>query len=94
VNCQLQEGHVPHATALGDGQDSARQRAALESQQQQQGQQHQEQQQQQQHQAPPVKRVGFCLDESAGAAAAEPGRQANFTGMSRRKQEQLQREEE
>lgn len=40
--------------------------------------------------APPVKRVGFSLDLGPGDAA----RQQNFTGVSRRKQEQLQREQQ
>jgi hypothetical protein len=63
--------------------------------------QHLEQQQQDSHtaaQAAPVKRVGFSMDgvvAGAGAAAdGVGGKQQNFIGVSRRKQEQLQREEQ
>jgi hypothetical protein len=47
-------------------------------------------------QAAPVKRVGFSMDGVVVGATAhsEGGKQQNFTGVSRRKQEQLQREEQ
>lgn len=48
-----------------------------------------------QPQATPVKRVGFSLEGTlAGPSDGEAGRQQNFTGISRRKQEQLQREQQ
>jgi hypothetical protein len=66
-------------------------------QQQAPPEQRQEQQQPSQPtsvQAPPVKRVGFSMDGLGSGAAAENRREQNFTGVSRRKQEQLQREEQ
>ncbi|KAF8058851.1 IFT43 [Scenedesmus sp. PABB004] len=45
--------------------------------------------------APPAKRVGFDLAVAAAGAAGDPdGGALRFTGVSRRKQEQLQREEQ
>lgn len=90
------------ATAQQDGSASSSapmQQPELQQQQQQASpEQWQEQQQQPSQpasvQAPPVKRVGFSMDGLGSGAAAEDRREQNFTGVSRRKQGQLQREEQ
>jgi hypothetical protein len=64
----------------------------LQQQQQQQQQPKQQQESQPPPQAPSTKRVGFSIDGLGPAEDA--GGQHNFSGVSRRKQEQLQKEQQ
>lgn len=96
----VQAGPLQQARQLQHQGSSAQQRAQQDgasasapsssAAEQQQPQQPEQDSSQPAAAAPPVKRVGFSLDLGAEEAA----KQQNFSGVSRRKQEQLQKEQQ